>query len=136
MVVFAASVLVTVLAWRAGAPWLVAGLCLACQAILLARRVVLFYGPWIMGVDELRDLQFFGEPWDENVVYLPAEVGVPGAALTHAGIHKPNHEIACGYRHGGFHDLEKTVLTPMGQVTLHPGQTTFAARLRYQRPPQ
>ncbi len=42
MVFFAASVLVTVLAWRVGAPWLVGSLCLACQAVLLARRVVLW----------------------------------------------------------------------------------------------
>lgn len=96
---------------------------------------ILLYGPWIMGVDEQDDPQFFGEPWDENIVYLPAQVGVPGDAVSSPGIHKPNQAIACGYRHGGFPDLEKTALTPIGQITLRRDQTTFAARLRFQRQP-
>jgi len=96
---------------------------------------VLRYGPWIMGVDEQDDPRFFGEPWDENIVYLPARVGVVGDAALIAGIHKPNQAIACGYVHGGFPDLQKTVLSPMGQITLRRDPTTFAARLRFQRQP-
>ena len=96
---------------------------------------VLQYGPWIMGVDELGDPQFYGEPWDANVVYLQAQVDAGGASARVPGIDKPIAAIACGYRHGGYPDLQKTVLSPMGQITLRRTQTTFAARLRFQRQP-
>ena len=31
----------------------------------------LHWGPWLMGVDEHHDALFFGEPWEDNVIFLP-----------------------------------------------------------------
>ena len=93
---------------------------------------VLFYGPWIVGVDETLDPLFYGEPWMENVLYLPSKPEVRpsgGGALA-----IPQAHISCMYQHGGFPDIQSVTLRPISERSMHE-QSTFAVRLPYRKMP-
>jgi hypothetical protein len=88
-------------------------------------RASLFCGPWLMAVHEQADPYFFGEPWPDNVVSLPAR---PAPAASRAGrVH-----VAATYEHGGFAGSMPVTLRPMGEKPADE-QKTIAWNLNYRR---
>ena len=103
-------------------------------------EAALFYGPWLLGVDEAFDPLFFGEPWRENVIALPDELQ-PSAPptvrrdvddTTESPLFIPAAHFTLDYTHGGFPDAGRVTLRPISERTTH-GQATFAVWLNYRR---
>jgi len=88
------------------------------------------YGPWLLAADEAREPLFFGEPWPENVVHLPAAPAVGATAA--AGTNAPSIAMHAEYEHGGFGGVQPVTLSPLSALT-DGRQRTMAVWLRYRR---
>lgn len=99
-------------------------------------EAVLFYGPWVLGVDDAFDPLFLSEPWRENVVLLPRNPAPttqdgPLPASFHAELMATRARFRLKYRHGGFPDVCEVTLRPISERTAHEAQSTVAIWLRY-----
>jgi DUF1680 family protein len=93
-------------------------------------QAALVCGPWVLGVDETDNRQFFGEPWAGNVVTLPDTIkGAGGPAGPFAW---PVAHVPCTYTHDGFPGEFPVTLRPMSERTGHT-QSTFGVFLNYRR---
>lgn len=97
-----------------------------------AHEAALFYGPWLLAADEARDPLFFGEPWPENVVFLPPALrgSLPSEPSTPSDISPLGADVL--YEHAGFAGRQKTRLGVLSAQTRGP-QRTLAVWLRYAR---
>ncbi len=91
-------------------------------------EAVLLRGPWILGANEVDAPLFYGEPWQENRVLLPATVSGQWGSTEPLAI--PAARVACTYIHGGYPDPQHVVLEPLSEATRHE-PATFAVWLRY-----
>jgi hypothetical protein len=95
----------------------------------------LFYGPWLLGVNEELDPYFHGEPWRENVIWLPASIERPKAPVGPEGDPRivEDAHLVVNYRHGGFPDPCTVTLRPVSEQTPYrqPMVTTW---LNFQKP--
>jgi len=82
----------------------------------------LHWGPWLMGVDEHHDALFFGEPWEDNVIFLPQSPSI--------GSLRRLPQLDVSYTHGGFTGVERVTLRPISEMARHE-QAIFAVWLRY-----
>lgn len=84
-------------------------------------RAALFYGPWLLGVDEDFEPMFHGAPWTDNVLLLPATADAvdrdPGDAASPQAV--GDARLGLDYVHGGFPDLCHVTLRPISELTLH-----------------
>jgi hypothetical protein len=93
-----------------------------------SQEVAIFYGPRLMGIDAARDPMFHGEPFAENVLFLPATAKLYDA-VTHDA--QPESALLAGpripltYKHDGFTDPGKVTLRPISELTTH-SQNTFS----------
>ena len=90
----------------------------------------LYCGPWLLGVDEADNPQFFGEPWVENQVLLPPQA--KGGAASTDPLVVPAAHMSCQYVHDGFPGKHPLALRPISERTTH-GPVTFAAWLKCRR---
>jgi len=88
-------------------------------------RAALYCGPWLMAADEQLDPYFFGEPWSDNVVSLPADA-VPVASRA-GRVH-----LSLTYEHSGFRGTLPLTLRPIGETPADE-QKTLAWSLNYRR---
>ncbi len=88
-------------------------------------RAALYCGPWLMAADEQLDPYFFGEPWPDNVVSLPADVSAVASKAGH--VHLP-----VTYEHSGFRGTLPLTLRPIGETPADE-QKTLAWSLNYRR---
>ncbi len=98
-------------------------------------KAALFYGPWLLGVNEAIDPYFHGEPWRENVILLPASVERPEKAVGPADepcIVEDAH-VVVNYRHGGFPDQCTVTLRPVSEQTPF-RQPVVTVWLNFQKP--
>jgi hypothetical protein len=89
----------------------------------------LFYGPWLLAVDEAREPLFLAEPWSDNVVTLPRALE-PTQAAEPDGAGRPALLVSATYEHGGFSGAQPVTLAPLGVLTRGP-QRTAAVWIRY-----
>jgi DUF1680 family protein len=82
----------------------------------------LHWGPWLLGVDEHDDALFFGEPWEDNLIFLPESPSV--------GSLRRLPQLDVSYTHGGFPGVEHVTLRPISEMSRHE-QAIFAVWLRY-----
>jgi hypothetical protein len=92
----------------------------------------LFYGPWLLAVDEARDPLFLGEPWPDNVVHLPASARATLASAPRTSGDIDGLGVTAQYEHGGFTGLHAVRLGVLSAQSRGP-QRTMAAWLRYRR---
>ncbi|MBN2308217.1 MAG: glycoside hydrolase family 127 protein [Candidatus Hydrogenedentes bacterium] len=100
-------------------------------------EAVLWYGPWILGVNKSHCPLFFGEPWAGNVILLsgalrPADA--PGAAPSPDGARLlvPEARFRTSYRHDGFPEPGTVVLEPISEWTACQ-EGAVAVWLKYRR---
>ena len=93
-------------------------------------EAALFYGPWLLGVNESDDPLFFGEPWIDNVVALPETL--QGASANTGPLTIPRAHITCDYVHGGYPDPQQVTLQPLSEGTRHE-PAAQAVWLRYRK---
>ena len=115
------------------------------------KELAIFYGPWLMGVDDHYDPMFHGEPYDNNVLLVPGgeeldpetsfEGPPPSPAQRQIFFEKsPESPLQSGprlrltYRHGGFPDPCTVVMRPVAEQTAHP-QCTVSFWHQVQRMP-
>jgi len=84
----------------------------------------LYWGPWLMGVDENPDALFFGEPWEDNLIFLPESPSIGPLRRTALP------QLTVSYTHGGFPGIEHVTLRPISEMAHHE-QAIFAVWLRY-----
>ncbi|MEA3364124.1 MAG: glycoside hydrolase family 127 protein [Candidatus Hydrogenedentes bacterium] len=98
-------------------------------------KAALFHGPWLLGVNEELDPYFHGEPWRENVIWLPASIERPKASVGPEGDPRiiEDAHLLVKYRHGGFPDPCTVTLRPISEQTpcRQPMVTTW---LNFQKP--
>jgi hypothetical protein len=87
-----------------------------------AVEAALHWGPWLMGVDEHHDALFFGEPWEDNLIFLPQSPAVVSL--------RSLPQLDVSYTHGGFTAVEHVTLRPISEMARHE-QAIFAVWLRY-----
>jgi hypothetical protein len=90
------------------------------------KPAVVFYGPWMMGIDAAFNPMFHGEPLD-NMLLLPDEKTL-ASQITFGDSNTPllsGPRIELAYIHSGFSDLGKVVLGPLSEQTTHE-QTTVS----------
>jgi hypothetical protein len=90
------------------------------------KPAVVFYGPWMMGIDAAFNTMFHGEPMD-NTLLFPDEKEL-ASRVTFGGPNTPllsGPHIELAYMHSGFSDLGKVVLRPLSEQTSHE-QTTVS----------
>jgi hypothetical protein len=95
-------------------------------------EAALFYGPWLLAADEAREPLFFGEPWPDNVVHLPA---APRATFDPAPVTAGDIRglgVAARYEHGGFTGTHPVRLGLLSALT-NGQQRTMAVWLSYRR---
>ena len=83
-------------------------------------KAALYYGPWLLGVDEAYDTYFLGEPWRENVLFFP-EKPEP-STKDHPDpdtLAVPDAHLSVSYRHGGFPDPGTVILRPVSEQARH-----------------
>lgn len=83
-------------------------------------EAALYYGPYLMGVDDTRAPLFFGEPWPANVIHLPPTA--TGSSL----------DLPFSYTHEGFRGTHPITLRPVAQRII-PANGTVAVWLNYRR---
>jgi hypothetical protein len=81
-------------------------------------QAALYFGPWLMGVDEQQDPFFFGEPWNSNVIELPPRWAPTPGPREGGGLSLPL--IPVKYTHGGFTGFEEVTLRPVLDYGLKP----------------
>ena len=83
-------------------------------------NAALYYGPWLLGVDEDLDPFFHGEPWRSNTIQLSSAIKGSEAyeAPEHPMIIQDAH-LNVAYTHGGFPDPCRVTLRPITEQTLH-----------------
>ena len=91
-------------------------------------EALLFRGPWLLGVNEADDPLFYGEPWQDNRILLPATASGQSGEAEPLAI--PAAHVACTYIHGGYPELQRVVLQPLSEATRRE-PATFAVWLRY-----
>jgi len=78
----------------------------------------LMLGPWLMGVDSVREPLFFGEPWQGNVVHLGKSAAVTPLSADSAdpsiGLVLP-----ASYVHGGFTGQHSLKMRPVADAYRH-----------------
>ncbi|MCC6486893.1 MAG: glycoside hydrolase family 127 protein [Candidatus Hydrogenedentes bacterium] len=94
-------------------------------------EAALFHGPWLLSVNESDDPLFYGEPWMENVIELPATL--QGASGHESPLVIPRAHITCEYVHGGYPDPQQVTLQPISEGTRHE-PAAQAVWLRYRKP--
>lgn len=92
-------------------------------------EAALHWGPWLMGVDEHDDALFFGEPWEDNLIFLPESPSI-GPLRRLAGRPTALPQLTVSYTHGGFPGIEHAALRPISEMARHE-QAIFAVWLRY-----
>ena len=97
-------------------------------------ETALYYGPRLLAVDEASEPLFFGEPWQGNQIFLPAEIDKKSGPKANASGQPPlsvaDAHLSCDYAHEGFPGLHPVTLRPISEQTYH-GQSTVAVWLRY-----
>jgi len=93
-------------------------------------EAALYYGPWLLGVDEADNPMFFGEPWMGNEIYLPDKL--KGAQGSPHLLSLPCAQLVCEYVHGGFPEKLSVTLRPFSEYSLHE-PTAFGVWLKYRR---
>jgi len=98
-------------------------------------KAALFYGPWLLGINEELDPYFHGEPWRDNVIWLPASIERSKASVGPEGDPRivEDAHLVVKYRHGGFPDPCTVTLRPISEQTPYrqPMVTTW---LNFQKP--
>ncbi|MDX9976216.1 MAG: glycoside hydrolase family 127 protein [FCB group bacterium] len=90
---------------------------------------LLFYGPWILGVSGFENTGFWGEPWSNNRVYVPATLAddasrvdqdAPGVDLPipypAPAIERRGAHLWLRYLHDGFPGACDVLLRPMAEA--------------------
>ncbi|MBI5092817.1 MAG: glycoside hydrolase family 127 protein [Candidatus Hydrogenedentes bacterium] len=90
-------------------------------------QAALFYGPWLLGVDEVDNSPYFNEPIAGNRVTLPREFVSDGAAGLRA---VPCAHVKCSYVHDGFPGTQSLTLRPVSERSAHE-PASFAVWLNY-----
>lgn len=97
-------------------------------------RGALFYGPWLLGVDEVYDPMYHGEPWRNNEVLL--EPDLDDARVAAASKDTPfaiaDAQLVLDYIHSGFPEPCTVTLRPVSEQTAHP-QSMVTVWLRYRK---
>ena len=92
--------------------------------------VSVFYGPWLLGVDEASSPGYFDEPFTENIVKLvPGDVKLDAAApsSSSAPISVPLAHFKVTYFPGGYPmQSAQAVLRPIAEATSSPDQNQWA----------
>jgi DUF1680 family protein len=91
------------------------------------------YGPWIMGVDGVRETLYFGEPWTYNILHTASARAAAPAKEDVGDLLSVNdaHQVFT-YIHSGFPDPATVTLRPMAEQARHePG--THAMWLKFQK---
>ena len=98
------------------------------------REAALYYGPWLLGVDEIFDPMFHGEPWQENVIHVAPSAAASAESYTAAGpggaLAIGDARLVCDYVHGGFPDMGSVCLRPVSEQTPH-AQAMMTTWLRF-----
>ncbi|MBI4557973.1 MAG: glycoside hydrolase family 127 protein [Candidatus Hydrogenedentes bacterium] len=94
-------------------------------------EAALWCGPWLLGVHEAKNPLFFGEPWQENVVVLPAALRFSKDRGSEP-LDTPLGKVKLPYLHGGFPDSGVVVLQPVSARTQYE-QSAAAVWLHYCR---
>ena len=82
-------------------------------------EAALFVGPWLLGVDAGLNPMFHGEPYRDNLLFLPGAEGLSNA-ITFQDAGSPlaqGPRLTLTYRHGGFPDVYTVTLTPVSEQT-------------------
>lgn len=90
----------------------------------------LFYGPWLLGVDQADNPLYFGEPMAKNCVYLPPELASDDTAGAAGQLAVPCAHVKCAYQHDGFPGVHAITLRPVSECSAH-GPAPFAIWLNY-----
>lgn len=87
-------------------------------------RAAVFYGPYLLSVDEIYEQAFIAEPGHYNKIFIENsfkfnEKNVPAGTLS------PETYLQCEYKHGGFYGIHKVVLRPVAETynMPYPGAT-------------
>jgi len=83
------------------------------------QKVALFIGPWLVGVNAMENPMFHGEPYSDNIIFLPATVQELKQQIHFDDeIRSPlqsGPRFTLPYRHSGFSELCKVTLTPISE---------------------
>lgn len=94
----------------------------------LPKKVAIFIGPWLIGVNADTNPMFHGEPYMDNILLLPLDISQLKSTIVfsdeRANPLTSGPRLTLQYLHSGFPTPCKVTLTPVSERSINP-ETTF-----------
>ena len=90
-------------------------------------QAALYYGPWVLGVDEADNSAYFNEPIAGNKVLWPSPTVHDSAT---GPLMIPAAHMKCNYVHDGFPGNQSVTLRPVSERSAHE-PASFAVWLNF-----